>query len=180
MPSGIEYSAISQPSIISVRIALSPSTSRAPSPSCFSPLGPGPAAAGRDLVPNLTSSAEAANVAASTPRAGRAPRSATVTPPTAAPATIATRKLVCMTAAARAYRCPDRMSGRTAALADSNGACAIVVTYSRPTRPTTGIRGRSITATRSARITSQATITSRRGSRSPRPEKIRPPITQGT
>ena len=36
MPSGIEYSAISQPSIITVRIVLSPSSRRKPSPSCLS------------------------------------------------------------------------------------------------------------------------------------------------
>jgi len=181
MPSGIEYSAISQPSIISVRIALLPSTSLVPWLSCVRAPGPCPGpAAGRARVPKRTSAAEATNVAASTPSAGRAPMSATVTPPAAAPATSATRKVVCITAAASAYRSPDKMSGRIADRAASNGACAIVVRYSKPTMPATGIRGMNITATRTARMRSQATITSRRGSRSPRPEKTSPPTTQGT
>ena len=102
MPSGIEYSAIRLPSIISVRSALSPSTSLAPSFSCFSGLGPGVAAAGLGRVPKRTSAADARNVAASAPTAGRAPIKATVTPPIAAPVTIATRKLVCITAVASA------------------------------------------------------------------------------
>jgi hypothetical protein len=183
MPSGMEYSAISQPSIISVRIARSPSTSLAPWPSPSRAPGrpsPVPAAAGLALVPNRTSAADATNVAASMPSAGRVPMKATVTPAAAAPATSATRKLVCMTAAASAYRSPSNRSGRIADLAASNGACAIVVAYSRPTSPATGIPGNSITVTSTARIRSQATITSRRGNRSPRPESTGPPIIQGT
>jgi len=181
IPSGIEYRAISQPSIISVRIARSPSSSLAPWPSWVMPRGPGPGAAGGlARVPKRISVAEATKVARSMPRAGLAPISATVTPPAAAPATSATRKLVCIAAAASAYRSPVRMSGRSADLAASNGACAIVVRYSRPTRPATGIPGMSIAPTSPARIRSQPTITARRGSWSPRPANTSPPITQGT
>ena len=82
--------------------------------------------------------------------------------------------------AARASGSGARRSGRTADLPASNGACAIVVRYSTPMRTATGMPGVSIMATISARITSQATMTSRRGIRSPRPEKTRLPTIHGS
>ena len=65
------------------------------------------------------------------------------------------------------------------ARADSNGEANIVAPNSSSTSAATGMPGTIIAATRRARAASQATITVRRGQRSARSARKRPPITQG-
>ena len=111
--------------------------------------------------------------------AARTPRNVVATPPTAAPATSAARKVVWITAVPSAYRSPARMSGVMEARADSNGGANIVAANSSATRATSGARGTIIAATRTARTVSQQTITVRRGRRSASSARNKPPITHG-
>ena len=66
-----------------------------------------------------------------------------------------------------------------AARADSNGGVNIVVANSSATRARSGTPGMAMAATRTARTTSQATITVRRGYRSATSARNNPPITHG-
>ena len=65
------------------------------------------------------------------------------------------------------------------ALADSNGGANIVAANNNATSAPIGTCGSTMTATRTARATSQNTITERRGRRSATPARNRPPITHG-
>ncbi len=67
----------------------------------------------------------------------------------------------------------------TAARADSNGGANIVTANNSATRAQIGTCGMAMAATRTARTTSQVTITERRGRRSARLARNKPPITQG-
>ena len=71
------------------------------------------------------------------------------------------------------------MPGAIDARADSNGEANMVAANSSPTTAVTGIPPTAIAATSTARIASQATITVRRGRRSARSARNRPPITHG-
>ncbi len=66
-----------------------------------------------------------------------------------------------------------------AARADSNGGANIVAANRSATRTPRGNTGITMIATRTARTTSQTTITERRGRRSATPARNRPPITHG-
>jgi len=65
------------------------------------------------------------------------------------------------------------------ARADSNGGANIVVANNSATRACHGMRGITMTATRTIRTTSQTTMTERRGRRSATSARNKPPITQG-
>ena len=65
------------------------------------------------------------------------------------------------------------------ALADSNGGANIVAANNSATSAPIGTCGSTMTATSTARIASQNTITERRGRRSATPARNRPPITHG-
>ena len=65
------------------------------------------------------------------------------------------------------------------ARADSNGEANMVAANSSRTSAVTGMPGTVIAATKTARTTSQVTITVRRGRRSARSARNRPPITHG-
>ena len=87
-----------------MRSALSPNTTRTPALSWSSGLGPARAAAAAGLArtPSWSTTAESTNVAASMPRADRAPMNATTRPPATAPTTIIRRNVDWSTAAASA------------------------------------------------------------------------------
>ncbi len=66
-----------------------------------------------------------------------------------------------------------------AARADSNGGANIVAVNSSATRTPGGTPGTAMTAMSTARTALHTTITERRGYRSARSARNRPPITQG-
>ena len=72
------------------------------------------------------------------------------------------------------------MSGYSAARAEMNGALIIVTRTSRPTRTAIGVPGSAIKPTSSALLRSQTIITRRRGHRSARPARVKPPTKAGT
>jgi len=71
------------------------------------------------------------------------------------------------------------MSGVIEARADSNGGANIVVANNSTTRAQMGMCGTTMAATRTARTASQTIMTERRGYRSARSARNKPPITHG-
>ena len=67
----------------------------------------------------------------------------------------------------------------TEALAESNGGANMVATNSSAISAPIGMRGSTMAPMRTARTTSQTTITVRRGYRSASSARNKPPITQG-
>ena len=80
-----------------------------------------------------------------------------------------------VTAVPRAKLSPGRMSGYIPDRAEVNGVLIMVTVNSSPTSTGSGTPGMAMISTSTIRDRSQAIMTSRRGSRSARPDRTSPP-----